>query len=113
MSHKSEKIYAAGELLVTGHGEVVIDEVVPKSRALLVHPTQFIHVKFDPQEQLPPPCAGDVSPDEVHWDLFLLPMNHGGGGHHGHHGTEEELRLKIKWKVQTARTILWEIHVPV
>jgi hypothetical protein len=95
------KVFASGDLLVTGIGEAVIDEVLPRSRALVVHPDVYIVVEFDPCEPSPPPCVGGTE-DELDWELFLR---------HGH-GHEEELKLKITWTVNSARTILWRIKVP-
>lgn len=105
------KVLASGMLLVTDTGEVIIDEVLPRSRALLVQPESYIVVEFDPSEPPPPPCAGGC-PDELEWELFFKHIhNHHIG--HGHKGHEEELKLKITWQVQTARTIIWKISIPV
>ena len=52
-----KKVFAEGELLVTGKGEVIIDEVLPRSRAMLVAPDEYIIVEFDPNEPAPPPCG--------------------------------------------------------
>jgi hypothetical protein len=103
-SANMKKVFAEGELLVTGSGEVIIDEVLPRSRALLVSADEYISVCFDPSEPGPPPCAGGT-PDELDWELFLRK-------HHERRG-DEELKLKITWTVQTARTIVWKIEVPV
>ena len=105
------KAYASGELLVTGCGEVVIDESLPRSRALMVQPELYIHVEFDPNEAPPPPCAGGLL-DELEWELFFK-RDHGHGHSHGSHSHEEELKLKITWQVNSARTIIWRIKVPV
>lgn len=105
------KVFAKGELLVSDCGEVVIDEIVPKSRALLVQPEAYVVVEFDPHEPPPPPCAGGLQ-DECDWELFFKHI-HDAHGHHHHQGHEEELKLKISWRVQTARTIIWQIRVPV
>lgn len=105
------KVLASGELLVTGNGEVVIDEVLPRTRAILVQPELYIFVEFDPNESCPPPCAGGGE-DELDWELFFKQV-HPEHRHRGRHGKEEEeLRLKICWHVQTARTIVWRIKVP-
>ncbi len=93
------RIFSDGELLVTGTGEVVVDEVLPRSRALLVQPEAYITVEFD-LDEAPPPCAGGGE-DELDWELFLRKNGH-----------EDELRLKISWSVNSARTILWQIKVP-
>lgn len=103
----SSKIFTSGELLVVDKGEVTIDEIVPKSRALLVRPGDFIHVEFDPSEPECPPCAGGDMIDEIRWELIMSPVMH------HHHHAEEQLRLRIKWRVSTARTILWKIKIPV
>jgi hypothetical protein len=105
------KVLSKGEMLVTDTGEVVIDEVIPRSRAMLVAPENYISVEFDPNEPPPPPCAGGLE-DELDWELFMKQ-------HHDHHVLphhprhEEELKLKIVWRVQTARTVIWQISVPV
>jgi hypothetical protein len=103
----STKIFAKGELFVTRSGEVIVDEILPKSRALLVQPDSYISVEFDPNQPPPPPCAGGLI-DELDWELFVRRVE---GSHHFGR-PEEELRLKICWQVQTARTILWSIRVP-
>ena len=104
------KIFTAGGLLVTGTGDFIIEEVIPKTRAMLVHPHRFVRVCFDPDEPAPPPCAG-CSSDELAWEMFFHPVPR---HHHqrDHVEPEEELRLRIKWRVSTARTILWEIISP-
>lgn len=102
-SANMKKVFAEGDLLVTGTGEVIIDEVLPRSRALLVSGDDYITVVFDPNDPAPPPCAGGAE-DELDWELFI--RKH----HHAHAG--EELKLKITWTVQTARTIKWKIEVP-
>ena len=101
MSHHT--VIAAGELLVTGQGEVVIDEVMPRSPELLRHPYKYITVEFDPSQPPPPPCAGGDEPDELRWELIIV-------RHHHHHG--EELRLRIEWDVNSSRTILWSVRAP-
>ena len=101
MSHNT--VIAAGELLVTGKGEVVIDEPMPHSPELLRHPYKYVTVEFDPNEPPPPPCAGNDDPDELRWELIIV-------RHHHHHG--EELRLRIDWSVNSARTILWSVRAP-
>ena len=105
------KVFAKGEMLVTDTGEVIIDEVLPRSRALLVQPEAYITVEFDPNEPPPPPCAGGL-PDELDWELFFRHV-HDAHMHHHHPGSEEELKLKICWRVSTARTVIWQITVPV
>jgi hypothetical protein len=100
----STKVFAAGELVVTDTGEVVIEETLPRSRALLVQPENYITVEFDSSEPPPPPCAGG-GVDELDWELFMHRTHHVGGH-------EEELKMKIFWSVQTARTIKWRIKVP-
>ena len=92
------RIFSRGDLLVTGQGEVVVDEVLPRSRALLFQPEEYITVEFDPNE-VPPPCTGGGE-DELDWKLFLRKVRH-----------DDELRLKISWSVNSARTILWQIKV--
>lgn len=112
------RIFAEGELLVTGEGDVVIDKVLPRLRPLLVEPTVYITVEFDPCEHVPPPCAGG-QPDELDWELFFHTF------HHRHHdrdhddddrrprgSEEEELKLRILWSVSTARKVLWKIRIP-
>lgn len=99
------KIFAQGEMLVTGTGEVIIDEVLPRMRALLVQPDLYITVEFDPNEPPPPPCAGGL-PEELDWELFFRSPSHEGRQH------DEQLKLKIDWHVNSARTVIWSIRVP-
>ena len=97
------KIFARGELLVTSTGEAIVDEVLPRS--VLDSPDIFINVEFDPNEPCPP-CAGDTTDDTLDWELFIRTVHE-----RFHLKKEEELRLKIVWNVNTARTILWRIYV--
>ena len=99
------KIFAEGEMLVTGTGEVIIDEVLPRMRALLVQPDAYITVEFDPKELPCPPCVGDGS-EELDWELFFR------HAHDHKKSQDEELKLKITWKVNSARTVIWSVLVP-
>lgn len=101
------KVIASGTLLVTGQGEVVIDEAIPKSRAMLVQPDLYVSVGFDPNDPAPPPCVGGL-PDECDWELFFRHI-------HDTHLTKEkaeELHLKIEWRVATSRTVVWQVLDP-
>jgi hypothetical protein len=104
----SNRVIASGTLMVTGTGEVVIDESIPKSRAMLVQPDLYVTVQFDPSEPPPPPCAGGL-PDEVDWELFFKHI-------HDTHLTKEkaeQLKLKIEWRVSAARTVVWQVLDPI
>lgn len=104
----TSKVIASGTLLVTDQGEVVIDEAIPKSRAMLLQPDQYVIVEFDPNEPPPPPCGGDL-PDEVDWELFFKHV-------HDTHLTKEraeQLHLKIEWRVSSARTVVWKVLDPI
>jgi hypothetical protein len=102
------RVFAMGSLDVTDTGEVIIDEVLPKSRAMLSDPDSFIFVEFDPAQPPPPPCAGGL-PDECDWELFFRHIH---DTHLDPHEKAEELKLKIEWRVSTTRTIIWQILVP-
>lgn len=102
------RVFARGSLLVTDTGEVIIDEVLPRNRAMLTDPDSYIFVEFDPAEPPPPPCAGGL-PDEVDWELFF---RHTHDTHLDLKKKPEELKLKIDWRVSTARTIVWQILIP-
>lgn len=129
MSHHQPQlvIIAEGYLLVTGEGEIVIDEVLPRHRALMVTPETFISIDFDPCEPPPPPCAGTGEEDEIDWELFFKKHDHKTKHRCRRHGEshdhslcanpegddfKEELRLKIFWSVNSARTIKWLVKVP-
>jgi len=81
-------------MTVTGHGEVVIDEELKRSRALLVHSEEAVYVGFKEDEHCAPPCAGG-RPDELRWELIER---------------RRQLFLKIHWHVNSARTIIWKIY---
>ena len=106
------EMLAQGDLLVTGCGHVIVDCIIPRSRALLIQPENYITVEFDPHEPAPPPC-NTGEPDELKWELFFHHA-HDEQRHHDYHhaGAEEELRLRIMWHVNEARTIIWRIKVP-
>jgi len=108
------KLFSTGTVLVTGTGEIVIDEVLPSNKAMLENPDVYITVEFDPTAPAPPPCAGGLL-DECDWTLFFRHI----------HDTRldtrvkldpthrvEELKLKIEWNVSSARTLIWTIRVP-
>ena len=93
--HEDEpRILQEGELLVTGDGEVTLDEALRRSRALLIHSEEAIFVAFKKDETPCPPCAGG-QPDELEWEVFER---------------RRQLFLKIKWHVNSARTIVWCIY---
>ena len=104
-------VLAAGELLVTDDGEIVVDEVLPRNQELLHCPDKFVSVEFAVDDCTPPPCAGDGEPEELKWELFFKKHDHAGHGrNHEHH--EDELKLRITWHVSGARTIKWMVKLP-
>jgi hypothetical protein len=100
-------VYASGTLQVTGEDEVVIDETLPQNKALLENPEAYIVVQFDPSQPAPPPCAGGL-PDEVDWELFYQHV-HDVGMFGFKKNKRDVLKLKILWRVQSSRTIIWQI----
>jgi hypothetical protein len=94
--HKRLRVLAHGELDVVGDGEVVIEEPLQRSRALLVHSEEVVSVSFEEDESPCPPCGTD-EPDDLDWEVFER-----------HRG--RELFLKIRWHVNCARTITWVIY---
>lgn len=94
--HEKHKVLMEGELHVTGDGEVIIEEALRASRALLTHNKEAVQVVFV-GEPMCPPCAPFV-PDELDWELF----------ERRHHDVEE-IFLKIFWKVSCSRTIVWRV----
>lgn len=101
MSTQSTPILS-GSLLVTGEGEVIVDDTMPLSPELLRNPTKYVTVEFDPNEPAPPPCAGSGEPDELWWELIIV----------RHHHFGEELKLRIEWFVNSSRTIIWSVKKP-
>ena len=108
--HHTPKILLEGELFVTGNGEIVVEEALRMSRALLAHNQEAVSVEFvgDPEC---PPCAPFV-PDELQWELFESERHHHGHHHHDHHDNDgiKEIYLKITWNVSCSRTIAWRIY---
>jgi hypothetical protein len=104
------QVFAQGSLLVTGEDEVIIDEVLPPNKALLQDPESYITVQFDPTQPSPSPCAGGL-PDEVDWELFFTHV-HDVGLFSFAKKKREQLKLKILWRVQSSRTVLWQILTP-
>lgn len=91
------KVVAQGELLVTGHGEVVLAEHIHRSRAALVHSDEAVEVVFKPEEHHHhPPCA-PTTIDVLEWEVI-------------ERDDCRDLFLKIKWSVSTARTVLWYVY---
>lgn len=95
-------------MLVTGTGEIVIDEVLPPNKAFLEDPDAYVTVEFDPNSPVPAPCVVDL-PDECDWTLFF---KHVHDTHLNHHQKAEELKLKVQWRVASSRTLIWQIRVP-
>ena len=87
------KVTSEGELHVTGDGQIVIDEPLKRTRALLIRSVDAIIVEFGTNDPPCPPCAGEA-PDEVRWEVIER---------------RRELFLKITWHVNSARTIIWKI----
>jgi len=95
-----------GELLVTDNGELLIEQPLHKSRALLIHSDEAVIVCWN-DEPSHPPCV-PIRPDELGWEVFEW-NNHkcGTGRRHSHH--DGELFLLIKWHVNSARSIRWQV----
>lgn len=91
------KVLLEGELLVTGTGEIIIEECLKPSRALSTCAFDVINVKFVGEPQCPP-CA-PFGPDELKWNVFARKKRHG----------SEELFLRISWQVSSSRTIAWRV----
>lgn len=94
------KVYAHGELLVTGKNETVIETPLRRSRALFIHSTEAISVEFRDPPPPPPPCSNPV-PDELSWDLYEHDWNK--------HTHGRDLFLKIRWDVQSPRHVVWRV----
>jgi len=103
------KVYAHGEILVTKTGDIIIDEVLPRHRALLAQPEVYVTVEFDPKDPGPAPCD-HCGEDELEWELFFKSSKE--NGHMFPSINNEELRLKIMWNVHAPRTVLWSVRVP-
>jgi hypothetical protein len=87
------RIIDEGELLVTNRGDVVLDVPLRRSRALLVRSEEAVLVEFKRDDEPCPPCAGE-GPDELGWEVVER---------------RRDLFLKIWWRVNCARTIVWKI----
>lgn len=126
--HHEPRIVLQGELLVTGKGELMIEEPVHPSRALFVGSTEAVVVEWG-EEPPCPPCAPN-EPDELQWEVYewsvsRLPpgkkkhkSDHDKQKEHEHEEEENrernahrdgELFIVIKWHVNCARTIKWRV----
>lgn len=95
--HKPKvKVLMEGKLFVTGEGEVIIEEALRVSRALLTHSHEAVVVDFVGEPDCHP-CVPLV-PDELDWKLF----------ERMHHGFKE-IFLKIFWRVSSSRVIAWRV----
>jgi len=92
--HPKQRVLGHGNLLVTGHGHVIIEERLRRSRALLVRSIEAVYVAFSADDPPCPPCSSSA-PDELSWETIER-----------HRG---ELYLKINWRVSCARTINWKV----
>ena len=97
--HEDKELVAEGELLVSGHGEIIIDEQLKPSR-LLRNPTDAIVVRFDDHPR-PPPCA----PHHHHPDVVDFEVGTRQHPHRGH-----ELCLVIRWRVSQPRKVIWQVY---
>lgn len=95
----------SGVLLVTGDGEVTIDETLQRSRTLLIRPEDVISVMFDPCDPPLPPCADTGDEDACDWEVVIKHKHHDAGTL----GRPDELVLKIIWHVTRPRHIIWRI----
>lgn len=97
--HHKKALISAGDMLVTGQGEIVLEESVQHD------PDLTVCVEFD-AEEAPDPCVGPCYDDEIAWELDV---------HHkrGYCHTDcERVRLRIRWSVGKARTITWRVTSP-
>jgi|SRR5579863_1260889 len=92
--HHDLKVLQEGEMTVTGRGHATLDEPLRRSRALLVRSEEAVLVEFKPDDEPCPPCAGEA-PDELEWEVIEK---------------RRQLFLRIKWRVNCARTIIWKIY---
>jgi len=100
---QKRSVIASGTLLVTGTGDVVLDEDLSKFRKrLLKHPQRHIFVQFDDSDPGPAPCTSGP-PDSVTWSL-LFEHSHDELSH-----CKNCLKLKLSWTVASSRTISWRV----
>jgi len=109
-SKPATRLFASGTVLVTGSGELIIDEVLPAIKTILENPDIYIVIEFDPNAPAPPPCAGGL-PDECDWTLCFKHVHD--DTHIDPKQRHEELKLKIEWRVAAARFLTWRIYFPV
>jgi hypothetical protein len=100
--------FASGTVTVTGTGELVLDELMPPNKSFLQNPDLYVLVEFDPTQPSPPPCAGGL-PDEIDWELVY---HHVHDTHLDPQLKQDDLRLKLKWRVSTGRSVVWKIFAP-
>lgn len=97
----------SGELIVTGRGDVDIEERLPRSRMLEVRPLEVVHVCFKEIDPPLPSCTPHHH-DKLEWYLRLrpcCPYHTSQSGHRPH----EYFVLHIRWRVFSERTIVWSV----
>ncbi len=87
-----------GELLVTGSGDIVIDDI-PLFDNMILRPHKHIDVFFLDKE--PQASCNIDGPDNVTWTMIHTHKHLKNGL------CKRRLRLKIVWSVNTTRTIRW------
>lgn len=97
--HEDKELVAEGELLVSGHGEITLDETLHPSR-LLRNPTEAVVVRFGDHPKHTPCVPHHHHPDEV--DFEVRTRQH---PHRGH-----ELCLFIRWRVSQPRKVIWQVY---
>ena len=105
LTKKHVHVVVEGDMLVTGEGEVVIEDALPQDKKFLHKPEKYVTVEFEDASS--PPCAGGSEPDTLSWELVDECECECDD-----FDCECEVFLKISWHVNTARTIKWVVKAP-
>ena len=98
----------SGELVVTGRGDIDIEERLPNSRMLEARPEEVVCVRFDDEEP-PHPSCNTHHHDHLSWELRLRKCCEF-HRHDSDHRMYEYYVLHIQWHVFDTRTIIWSVR---
>lgn len=104
----------SGEILVTGRGELTLEQPLEKSRKLLTRTEEVVEVHFKHGEPECPPCVPHHH-NELDWEIVTKHVREDREPHEHRDEfvrvSESELFLKIFWHVSCPRTVVWRLKI--